>query len=410
MTPLGPFTETGTKMTTAISSGAPPCILYVDDERANRVVFEQSFARNFRIRVACTAAEALDILKTENVGVLVTDQRMPGMSGNELLIRVKELYPDIVRIVITAYSDLDVLLRAVNDGLVSRYIVKPWDRIELEQLLTWSMQAFTMGRNNQALQLRLVQTERLVTLGSIHAAVIHDINQPLSYLMTNAQRLKQLAETANKLKELVESRGDDATAAERNKSAEIARDLPAIAHDITEGCEVILGLTNSVRRLLKQPAEQEVRNTEPLAVVRYAISVCRDIALRARGTISYDGAMSLPNVRMGSVELTQVLINVIANASHALALRSDVGGRVIVRAFEMDEMIRFVITDDGPGMTAEQLKKVGTPFYSTRTDGTGLGVMQCRRLVEGVQGIFKIESEVGRGTTVTIAINKSTLE
>lgn len=396
-------------MIPATTTTAPPCILYVDDERANRVVFEQSFARAFRIRVASTAAEALEILKTENVGVLVTDQRMPGMSGNELLIRVKELYPDIVRIVITAYSDLDVLLRAVNEGLVSRYIVKPWDRVELEQLLTWSMQAFTMGRNNQALQLRLVQTERLVTLGSIHAAVIHDINQPLSYLMTNAQRLRQLGELAATLKELVDSRGDDASAGERNRATEIARDLPAIATDMLEGCEVILGLTNSVRRLLKQPAEQEVRHTEPLAVARYAISVCRDIALRARGTITYDGAMSLPNVRIGSVELTQVLINVIANAAHALAQRSDVGGRVIVRAFEMDDMVKFVITDDGPGMTAEQLKKVGTPFYSTRSDGTGLGVMQCRRLVEGVQGVFKIESELGRGTTVTVALHKSEL-
>ena len=388
----------------------PPCILYVDDERANRVVFEQSFARNFRIRIASTAAEALDILKVETVGVIVTDQRMPGMSGNDLLIRVKELYPDVVRIVITAYSDLDVLLRAVNEGLVSRYIVKPWDRVELDQLLNWSMQAFTMGRNNEALQLRLVQTERLVTLGSIHAAVIHDINQPLSYLMTNAQRLKQLAQTASDLKELVESRGDDATASERARANDLARDLPAIAHDITEGCEVILGLTNSVRRLLKQPTEQEVRHTEPLAVVRYAISVCRDIALKARGTITYDGAMSLANVRIGSVELTQVLINIIANASHALAQRPEVGGRVVMRAFEMDDMVRFVITDDGPGMTVEQLKKVGTPFYSTRSDGTGLGVMQCRRLVEGCQGIFKIESELGRGTTVTVALHKSDLQ
>ncbi|MBC7794203.1 MAG: hybrid sensor histidine kinase/response regulator [Clostridia bacterium] len=397
-------------MSSANPNVAPPCILYVDDERANRVVFVQSFVRTFRIRVACTAAEALDILKVEHVGVIVTDQRMPGMSGNELLIRVKELYPDIVRIVITAYNDLDVLLRAVNDGLVSRYIVKPWDRVELEQLLTWSMQAFTMGRNNHALQLRLVQTERLVTLGSIHAAVIHDINQPLSYLMTNAQRLKQLAETVSELKALVEARGDESTASERAYANELARDLPAIAQDITEGCEVILGLTNSVRLLLKAPTNQEVRNTEPLAVIRYAISVCRDIALKARGTITYDGAMRLPNVRIGSVELTQVLINIIANASHALQQRLDVGGRVVVRAFEMDDMVRFVITDDGPGMSAEELKKVGTPFYSTRPEGTGLGVMQCRRLVEGVLGIFKIESELGRGTTVTVALNKSDLQ
>lgn len=393
--------------TTANPNAAPPCILYVDDERANRVVFEQSFTKAFRIKVCASAQEALELLKTESVGVLVTDQRMPGMSGNELLIRVKELYPDIVRIVITAYSDLDVLLRAVNDGLVSRYIVKPWDRTELEQLLTWSMQAFLMGRNNQALQLRLVQTERLVTLGSIHAAVIHDINQPLSYLMTNAQRLRQLADAANSLRAFIEGPDHAATQAQRSQAAELGKELPEIANDILEGCNVILGLTSSVRRLLKPANPDEVRSTEPLQVIRYSMSVCRDVAMQARGVISYDGPVSLPNVRIGSVELTQVLINVIANAAHALGNRKNVGGRVIVRAFEMDGMVRFVVTDDGPGMTPEQLRKVGTPFYSTRAEGTGLGVMQCRRLVEGAQGMFKIESELGRGTTVTIGLHRA---
>lgn len=388
-------------------NAAPPCILYVDDERANRVVFEQSFNKTFRIRVVPSASEALELLKTESVGVIVTDQRMPGMSGNELLIRVKELYPDIVRIVITAYSDLDVLLRAVNEGLVSRYIVKPWDRTELEQLLTWSMQAFMMGRNNQALQLRLVQTERLVTLGSIHAAVIHDINQPLSYLITNAHRLKQLAVTAEALKDFVEMRSGDATEGDRAHVAELAKEMPEIASDILEGCNVILGLTSSVRRLLKPSNENEIKSTEPLPVIRYAMSVCRDIAVQARGVISYDGPMTLPNVRIGSVELTQVLINIIANAAHALSQRKQVGGRVIIRAFEMDGMVRFVVSDDGPGMTPEQLAKVGTPFYSTRSEGTGLGVMQCRRLIEGAQGSFKIESELGRGTTVTVGLHRA---
>ncbi|MEZ0314235.1 MAG: ATP-binding protein [Myxococcota bacterium] len=393
-------------MSSVASNAAPPCILYVDDERANRVVFEQSFTKAFRIKVCTSAQEALELLKTETVGVLVTDQRMPGMSGNDLLIRVKELYPEIVRIVITAYSDLDVLLRAVNEGLVSRYIVKPWDRIELEQLLTWSMQAFMMGRNNHALQLRLVQTERLVTLGSIHAAVIHDINQPLSYLMTNAQRLKQLSESATSLRDFVQGPGHSATDTQRSQSADLAKELPEIANDILEGCNVILGLTSSVRRLLK-PSSNEQKSTEPLAVIRYAMAVCRDIAVQARGVVSYDGPMSLPNVRIGSVELTQVLINVIANAAHALSQRKEVGGRVIVRAYEMDDMIRFAVIDDGPGMTPEQLRKVGTPFYSTRAEGTGLGVMQCRRLIEGAQGIFKLESEPGRGTTVTVALHSA---
>ncbi|HEX4461258.1 MAG TPA: response regulator, partial [Polyangia bacterium] len=103
-------------------------IIYVDDERANRVVFEQSFAAKFHIRALPSAAAALELLRNETAAVLITDQRMPDMSGHELLIRVKQLYPEMVRVVITAYSELDPILAAVNEGLVARYVIKPWDR------------------------------------------------------------------------------------------------------------------------------------------------------------------------------------------------------------------------------------------------------------------------------------------
>src|SRR6476659_1984512 len=96
-------------------------VLYVDDERANRIVFEQSFNKKFRIKSVDSGEAALAVIAEEPVAVLVTDQRMPGMSGDELLVRFKSLSPDTIRIVVTAYSDLDPILRAVNEGLVVRY-------------------------------------------------------------------------------------------------------------------------------------------------------------------------------------------------------------------------------------------------------------------------------------------------
>ena len=122
--------------------------------------------------------------------MLITDQRMPDMTrpraagqGQAALSR------RLIRVVITAYSDLDPILAAVNEGLVARYIIKPWDRAEVEQILLWSLEAFTLGRQESALQLRLMQTERLVTLGSMAAAVLHDLHQPLTNLTVNIERL-----------------------------------------------------------------------------------------------------------------------------------------------------------------------------------------------------------------------------
>ncbi len=382
-------------------------VLYVDDERPNRIVFEQSFTGRFHIKTAANGTEALAILQQENVGVLITDQRMPDMSGNELLERAKELRPEVVRIVVTAYSDLDPILEAVNEGLVARYLIKPWDRDELEQILEWGMEAFTLGQQSSALQLRLMQTERLVTLGSIGAAVIHDINQPLSYLLSNTERLNQLARSAAALADLVTQHGASLAPEDRASLADLSAELPDIVGDMLEGCRVMHGLTSTIRRLLRPSAPTEVPVIDPMPVIRYALSACRDIALKARGNLSYDGPPQLAGVRIGSTELTQVLINLLANGAQALARREKPGGRVTIAADERDEVVLFAVQDDGPGMSEEVLKKVGTPFFSTRKEGTGLGVAQCRRLVEQAGGTLHIDSQLGRGTRVEFTVPKA---
>ena len=112
-------------------------------------------------------------------------------------------------------------------------------------------------------------------------------------------------------------------------------------------------------------------------------------------------------VTMDPTELTQVVINVVANAAQALQRRDVPGGSVTVNLSEDDENVTFIVRDDGPGMPPDVLAKVGTPFFTTRQSGTGLGVMQSRRLVEKARGQFKIESEQGVGTTVTFTVPKA---
>jgi signal transduction histidine kinase len=118
-----------------------------------------------------------------------------------------------------------------------------------------------------------------------------------------------------------------------------------------------------------------------------------------------DVAAVLPRVHAPTSQLLQVLINVVRNAVEAVA-RKDTGGRVDIQAAEKGNEICFVVRDDGPGMTAEVLAKVGTPFFTTRTEGTGLGIAQVRRIVGSFGGTFLIESVVGKGTTVTFSIPK----
>src|SRR5262245_25388488 len=214
-----------------------PIVLYVDDERPNRIVFEQTFKNLFHVVCVESAQHALEFLAANEVGVLVTDQGMPEMTGNELLKRAKKEYPQMVRIVITAYSDLEPILAAVNEGLVARYIVKPWSREQLEELLRWGVETYRIGRENASVQLRLIETERPATIGSIHGALIHDLTQPLAYLVNNAEHLAQLVKDLP-VSELEWEKvdWDDTT---KGAVAELIQELPELCDDMLSGCRLL---------------------------------------------------------------------------------------------------------------------------------------------------------------------------
>ncbi len=364
-------------------------ILYVDDEEPNRVVFEQSFKRSFPVRTASSGSEALELLAGGGISVLVTDQRMPGMSGNELLAIAKEKYPDVIRIVITAYSDLDPILAAVNVGLVARYIVKPWKLDDLHQVLQWALSAHSMGREDRVVQARLIETERLATLGSLNASLLHDMAQPLMFLLNNAEHLVQIAT------DLREQKKSDAQVL-----ACLREELPEMAKDMLEGTQMLSQLVRDMMAFLGQALNPQNRRADPAAAIRFAMSACRSLP----GRREYEGQAALPQVAMGQSELAQVLINLIRNASGALVRDGAHGTRVLVRSAVRESRLVIDVNDDGCGMSADVLDKVGKPFFSGDGEGMGLGFHQCRRIIEGNGGTVAIQSQLGKGTTIQFSL------
>ncbi|MDQ3337002.1 MAG: ATP-binding protein, partial [Myxococcota bacterium] len=98
------------------------------------------------------------------------------------------------------------------------------------------------------------------------------------------------------------------------------------------------------------------------------------------------------------------LINVVANGAQAVAARGTGNGSVKIEANEREGMLELKIADDGVGMSPEVLGRIGTPFFTTRAEGTGLGIAQCQRLVGTAGGRFRVDSELGKGTVVTILL------
>jgi diguanylate cyclase (GGDEF)-like protein/PAS domain S-box-containing protein len=121
-------------------------LLLVDDETNILNALNRALRRDgYRILTATCAEEALEILGREEIDVIVSDQRMPGMTGTELLSRVKEMYPDIVRIVLSGYTDLAAITNAINEGAIYKFLTKPWTD---EELRTQIRDAFRMHAAN----------------------------------------------------------------------------------------------------------------------------------------------------------------------------------------------------------------------------------------------------------------------
>lgn len=108
-------------------------ILAVDDEPANVRMLERLFRKEYRVLTATSGEEALDLLKRESVALIITDQRMPGMSGTELLRQSLRTNPGAMRIILTGYTDIDALIEAINTTRVYKFVGKPWDPLKLKE-------------------------------------------------------------------------------------------------------------------------------------------------------------------------------------------------------------------------------------------------------------------------------------
>ena len=370
-------------------------ILYVDDEWANRIVFEQNFNDRFRVVCAGSGPEALERMGKDSIACLVTDQRMPEMTGNELLRLAKEQFPQVIRVVVTAYSDLDPILKAVNDGLVARYIVKPWVKEELDKVLDWALEVFTIGAESSAVQLRLIKSERLITLGSMAGSVLHEIRNLISPAKNNAAYLRDAAQHSQALATLLAEHGKSLPEAARSALADLAEELPSLSEDMVEGIAKLEDVLVSYRKVLKDDSGTK-GTADPKEAIRYALTLLRPMVKGIE--IDFDGPERLPRVGLGQTELTQVMINLGQNAVQAFP--KNAFGRVSVVASVENGQVAFAISDNGPGIPPDVLAKVGTAFFTTKEEGTGLGIAQCRRLVANAGGEFSLESTVGKGTTV----------
>lgn len=230
------------------------------------------------------------------------------------------------------------------------------------------------------LRAKLVVSDRMASLGTLAAGIAHEINNPLTYVIGNLQMVAEAL----------------APAADRDV-------LEALA-DATDGAERVRKIVLGLRAFSRSEEEKRVAIDLRGALQAAIRLTANEVRHRAR-MVSELG--ELPNVVADDGQLTQVFINLIVNAAHAITAGKSDENRIIVRS-RTDEQGRAVVevADTGKGMTPEVLARVFDPFFTTKAigEGTGLGLSICHGIIEGLGGQIHIDSAPGQGTTVRVTL------
>ena len=170
-------------------------VLLVDDEPANLRLLERLFRREDEVLTAASGEDALRLLSQHDVALIITDQRMPGMTGVELLKRTADMRPHMVRIILTGYTDMEALVDAINCGHIYRYVTKPWDNEDLRLTVAHALKHYEANRSRQEAEVanrRLTERLQAMTQGVVRA-IADTLEAKDRYVYGHARRVSGYA-------------------------------------------------------------------------------------------------------------------------------------------------------------------------------------------------------------------------
>lgn len=137
-------------------------ILYIDDEEHNLISFKATFRLKYTVSTAISAEAARQVLKEKPIDIIITDQRMPAMTGVEFLESIIDEYPDPMRLLLTGYADMNAVIDAINKGKIFQYLTKPWNEDELDAAIQKAYEVYAIKMNERDLTQKLgVTNEQL---------------------------------------------------------------------------------------------------------------------------------------------------------------------------------------------------------------------------------------------------------
>ncbi len=367
-------------------------VLFVDDDEANLVVCEATIGDEFTVVTESSPHRALEILRSSEVAVLVSDQRMPEMSGVELCRRAAVESPETIRILITAYSDLKAAIEAINDGQVRRYLKKPWEPEELATEIRGALEVYDLNSRLSYAEERLRETERVYSLGVVSAGLAHEVRNPLGWLSNNVDFL---SETMAEMKATQPASGEQLVSR--------LNELEEALEDIKLGVRRIADIVKSVESPALQRTSAKSELVDLSEVVQFSLRLVNpEVRRRARIEVHESGPLMVVG---SSTELSQIVTNLVINALQAVGSRQRSKNLVSLELTGTAEHVVLKVRDNGPGIPEGKRHRIFDPFFTTKTNGgTGLGLAISRTIAVQLGGQLEVENSPEGGACFALRL------
>jgi two-component system, probable response regulator PhcQ len=376
-------------------------VLYVDDEEKSLKSFARAFADQFRILTAVNAKEGCKLLEAhpDDIGLVMTDQRMPGEQGVWLLERARQLRPRIIRVLATAYSDFDAVIEAVNAGAIYKYVTKPWDPPQLEMTLKRGLEFFMVQqerddllKEKMAVLRHMMVADRVVSLGLLAAGLSHHIRNSLvavkTFLDLTPVKLEEEKLDLNQLRNpdfWMEYRQN--AQGQVDKINDLLKDLWLVSEKapfhFTDSVQLDKEISLAVDRLKPKLDGKNIQVRNDVPATLPALLVDKPKFIRLFELLLKDEQVSLP---VGS------------RITFTAKMLPGPGGQ------ERD--IELEMTDDGPGLPDEALRLMFDPFVA-RSDSPqeyGISLMACYFIVHHHGGKIDARRAEPHGTIFRIRL------
>jgi len=383
-------------------------LLIIDDEvEITKSLFRQ-FRRKYNVHVATSAEDALPILEKEHIHVVLSDQRMPGMTGIDFFGKIKHKYPDALKLILTGYSDIEAVIGAINEGQVFRYLTKPWNPVELNLAIEEAFDKFELITNNRALLQKLKEAnltlekkvaERTQELEKANVKLTNLNIEKNKYVGVVAHDLRNPIGNVLSYSDLLISDYDDFSQAEHLEFLKIINERSSFSLHLIESFLDVSKIESGILDL----HFKEYNYSE---FVQSCIAQNAIFAKKKSQEILFNCINPKLMLTFDKNKIEQVLNNLLSNAIKY----SHPNKKIWVTIKIEDHNVITQVKDEGQGIPENELDSIfgvykTTSVKSTNSEkSTGLGLAIVKKIVEVHNGSISVESTPNVGSEFTFTL------